>query len=164
MTLPGRLLRFLAFTLLHRDDPSGRHIGLASNMSARRYLNALAEREALIEQMESFLQKWHGFLCPVSATPAFTHRRPSGNRPPPPIMVDGKPVPYWVAATGHTMVFNLTGNPSVVLPAARDDRGLPVGLQVVSRRWDDARLLSMAIQIESVLGGFRQPDLSWHAG
>jgi amidase len=159
MGLPQRASRLLSFTLLHRRDPSAVHIGLASRLSARRYLRALAERDALIQKLEGFMAGCDAFLCPAGATPAFTHRRPTGVRPPPPIVVDERPIPYWIAAAAHTMVFNLTGSPAMVLPATSHQGRLPFGVQLVGRRWQDGALIAVATRIEALLGGFRPPPL-----
>jgi len=74
-----------------------------------------------------------------------------------PIEVDGRKIPYWVAGVSYTSVFNLTGNPVVVLPVARSGEGLPIGVQVVGRRWDDMRVLALAANLAQVTGSFRRP-------
>jgi amidase len=45
-------------------------------------------------------------------------------------------------------VWNVTGQPGASVPAGFDDDGLPVGVQLVGRRGDDALLLSLSAQIE----------------
>ena len=62
-----------------------------------------------------------------------------------------------MATSMYTGLFNLTGNPVVVLPLARTTDGLPIGLQVVGKRWDDMALLDVAEQLTQVTGQFRQP-------
>ena len=49
-----------------------------------------------------------------------------------------------------TYPFNFTGHPAVSVPAGLTDEGFPVGLQLVTHRWDDKRLLSVAKALESV--------------
>jgi amidase len=51
----------------------------------------------------------------------------------------------------------LSGCPMVVIPAGVDNQGLPFGLQIIGRRWDDERLLSIAESVSELTGGFRQP-------
>ena len=46
--------------------------------------------------------------------------------------------------TGLTSPFNLTGLPAISIPCGRDGNGLPIGLQLVSRRWAEALLLRAA--------------------
>jgi amidase len=43
------------------------------------------------------------------------------------------------------------------MPYRVDDQGLPIGVQLVARRWDEARLLGVAAAIERRIGGFRRP-------
>jgi Asp-tRNA(Asn)/Glu-tRNA(Gln) amidotransferase A subunit family amidase len=54
-------------------------------------------------------------------------------------------------------LFNLTGHPAVVLPLAKDRNGLPVGVQIVGRRWSEERLLAIAKTIASVTAGSQRP-------
>lgn len=47
-----------------------------------------------------------------------------------------------------TSVFNVTGMPAISLPLGADDDGLPVGVQFVADLGQEARLLSLAAQLE----------------
>ncbi len=68
--------------------------------------------------------------CPVAITPAFTHR-PQGVA----IKVDNRKVPYQMANGAYTVPFNLTGHPVVVIPIGQTSYGLPIGIQIVGKRW-----------------------------
>ncbi|HEY9516241.1 MAG TPA: hypothetical protein VIQ74_11230 [Gemmatimonadaceae bacterium] len=46
---------------------------------------------------------------------------------------------------------------AAALPCAHDENDLPVGLQLVAKRWDEARLLGIACSIAQVAEGFRRP-------
>jgi len=64
------------------------------------------------------------------------------------------PAPEGFASTGDSIfngVFTFTGHPCVTLPALTDSRGLPMGIQLVGRRGDDARLLRTANWLETRL-------------
>lgn len=50
-----------------------------------------------------------------------------------------------------TSVFNLSGDPAVVLQCGWGDTGLPIGLQLSAPRGDDARLLAAATWVEAAL-------------
>jgi len=57
-------------------------------------------------------------------------------------------------------VFRRVGIPSVTVPMGLiDDIGMPVGLTVVGRGWDDARLISIAAELERMLPGREVPIL-----
>ena len=66
-------------------------------------------------------------------------------------------MPYLLATSVYTAPLNLTGNPVVVVPLAQTKAGLPIGVQVVGKRWNDIALLAVAEQLTHVTGGFRFP-------
>lgn len=74
----------------------------------------------------------------------------------PPLHVDDQEVIYW-AVSGHGTLFNYTGHPVIVLPYMLDLDSLPLGTQLVGKRWDEAHLLAMAKAISEVTGPFQQP-------
>ena len=46
---------------------------------------------------------------------------------------------------------NLTGNPGIAFPVGYDSRGLPIGMQAIGRHWDEALLLRVAYNAETVV-------------
>ena len=114
---------------------------------------ALTQRDALIAAMETFLQPWDAWLCPVCPIPAFPHTW-TGK----PFAVDEQTVSYVMIGCAYTAVFNLTGNPVVVVPVAQSQAGLPIGMQIVGRRWRDLELLAIAEQLSTITGSFRPPS------
>ncbi len=52
---------------------------------------------------------------------------------------------------------NYTGHPAVVLPYALDREGLPIGVQVVGKRWDESRLLAIASALWEAAAPFQRP-------
>ncbi len=150
-TMP-RLLTKLQLQMM--ADPSrirsGYVRGLSPNM--KRYAQALTHRDKLISQLESFLSKWDAWLCPVTVGSAFKHCKMGQ-----PIEIDGHSVPYFTANMSFTTIFNMTGNPVVVLPAGQTNDGLPIGIQVVGQHWNDMALLSVAEALADMTGGFQAP-------
>lgn len=122
------------------------------NPSLKGYFEALTERDRFIAQLDTALESWDVWLTPVAATPAFTHR-PAWNA----IEVDGRTYPHGVANGAYTMPFNLSGHPAVVIPIGQTTNGLPIGMQIVGKRWKEMELLAIAQQIDAVMGGFRSP-------
>ena len=102
--------------------------------------------------MDKALKPWDVWLCPVAMTPAFTHR-PKGTA----IEIEGRKVPYFLANDAYTMLFNLTGNPVVVIPIGKTENGLPIGMQIVGKRWQEMELLAIAQEIYQVAGSFENP-------
>jgi Asp-tRNA(Asn)/Glu-tRNA(Gln) amidotransferase A subunit family amidase len=48
--------------------------------------------------------------------------------------------------------FNLSGHPAVVIPIARTQSGLPIGIQIIGKRWREMELLSIAQAIDQEIG------------
>ncbi len=115
------------------------------------YLEALDRRDQSILAWEQFFEKWDVLLCPPSMMTAFPHCEPGS-----PLHVDGQEVIYW-AVSGHGTLFNYTGHPAVALPYKLDRDGLPIGIQVGGKRWDESRLLAIAKAISEVTGAFQRP-------
>lgn len=53
-----------------------------------------------------------------------------------------------ISGVCFTIPFNLTGHPAVSVPAGLDERGVPVGMQIVGPRFSDLRLLGLAQLLE----------------
>lgn len=119
------------------------------------YLDALARRDRFAATLDRFFERVDALILPAAMSTAFTHRETGA-----PIEVDGTPVNYW--ALGEALVFcNLTGLPSLVVPAGADNEGLPIGIQIIGPRWSELRLLDIARALERarILPGFRSPPL-----
>jgi len=123
-----------------------------SRETMQQYMVALTRRDGLISALERHFDDHDVLLCPVSTTPAIGHV-PFGT----PIDVDGVKVPYFLAGTAYTCVFNLSGSPVVILPLARSSDGLPIGVQVVGRRWSELDLIAIARSMTLLTGGFVPP-------
>jgi Asp-tRNA(Asn)/Glu-tRNA(Gln) amidotransferase A subunit family amidase len=60
------------------------------------------------------------------------------------------------SSTGNAIfngLWTLCGTPAVTLPVLRGATGLPIGLQLIGRRGEDARLLSIAAWVARSLAG-----------
>jgi amidase len=115
------------------------------------YLKALHRRDQSMIAWEQFFAEWDMLLCPPAMVTAFPHCEPGSA-----LRVDGERVAYWLVSA-HGTVFNYTGHPAVVVPYKRDRDGLPIGVQMVGRRWDESRLLGMAEALAEVTGACRRP-------
>jgi amidase len=115
------------------------------------YFEALHRRDQFIIAWEQFFDEWDALLCPSSMVTAFPHCETES-----PLQVDGQEVGYWMA-NAHCKLFNYTGHPAVALPYKLDRDGLPIGVQVVGKRWDESRLLAIARALSEVAGGFPRP-------
>ena len=125
--------------------------GTAPPATLARYLEALDRRDQSIIAWEQFFETWDVLLCPPSMVTAFAHCEAGS-----PLRVDDQEAIYWLVSA-HGTLFNYTGHPAVVLPYTVDRDGLPIGVQVVGKRWGESRLLSIAQAISDVTGPFQRP-------
>lgn len=147
---------FLARTqATHKSsNPFRQKASLAFPPSLAKYKTILAHRDRAIIKMDRFMDQWDAWICPVSLDTAFPHCG-FGQ----PIEVDGIKIPYLLTCGGYTMPLNFTGNPVVVIPIGKSASGLPIGVQIVGKRWQDMNILAIAKQIDRVSSGFQQPSL-----
>jgi amidase len=148
----SKLLGCIPMSLLSKSPIYQGYIH-GSRQNLYRYAEALTRKDYLSLKMDKFLSKWDVWICPVAPGPAFKHQR-SGK----PIIVDKVKVPYWSWGCSYTSVFSLTGTPVVVIPLGTVN-GLPVGLQLVGRRWSDMKLLHIAELISNKMDKYKQPAL-----
>ena len=78
---------------------------------------------------------------------------PSGHKPPSPIG-DGDAVGT-LEAYNFRACFDMTGMPAVTIPCGFTQEGLPIGLQLAGRPFDEATVLRAAHAYEQQAGWFR---------
>ena len=124
-----------------------------SEVSAREYFNAQLRRAEYTRRVEAFFDEYDALLTPTTAM------RPFDADPRGPIEIDGElvdvdmdPDPY-----NLTVIANLTGAPAVTLPAGLDRGGLPVGIQVICRRFADDLCVAIAESIAELLPAIGPP-------
>jgi Asp-tRNA(Asn)/Glu-tRNA(Gln) amidotransferase A subunit family amidase len=111
--------------------------------------NAVTERDGLREKLSQWMKRTPLIIAPVGATPAFAH----GARR---VDVDGKSISVF-RAFGYSRAANVLGFPAVVVPAGRSVEGLPIGLQLIGRPFEEEIVLSAARIIEEACGGWTPP-------
>ena len=112
-------------------------------------LDAWIQRDLLRPRFFAQMQQYPILLCPAAAIPAFRH----GERR---WQVEGKTVHY-LDAWSYTEFFNLLGNPAAVVPVGRSSEGLPIGVQIVGRPWEEEEVLFAAAALEKECGAWRIP-------
>jgi amidase len=127
-------------------DPSTRSVGRTARLDLGEFFAVLDRRDDLLRRCESFLDDHDAWLMPVMPDAAFIRQKPSE-----PLVVDGKPYPYFFAGTSYNFLANFSGQPSIVLPCGFSKDGLPIGLQLIGKRWGEAKLLGMAKALEKLL-------------
>ena len=69
---------------------------------------------------------------------------------------DGDPVEMYLNDI-FTVTVNMAGLPGISVPGAIDRQGLPLGLQLIGRPFDEETLFSLAAVIEQAAGRFAPP-------
>ncbi len=115
----------------------------SKNISATQYIKARMANLAYCNEVQAFFQKYDLLLTPTVAVPAFEVGSYG------PREIAGKPVTPlgWMP---FTYPFNVTGQPAASVPCGWTDGGLPVGLQIVGRRFDEVTVLRAAAGFEEV--------------
>jgi aspartyl-tRNA(Asn)/glutamyl-tRNA(Gln) amidotransferase subunit A len=126
-------------------------IGLKAG--AADYIRATNRRHTLWEKMQAFFEKYDLLLTPTLPVPPF----PVGTDWPREIAGEKvHPLNY----LAFTYPFNLTGQPAASVPCGWTADGLPIGLQIVGRRFEDATVLRAAAAFEKARPwAERWPDL-----
>jgi len=75
-------------------------------------------------------------------------------------MVDADPVQMYLNDV-FTVTVNLAGLPGISVPAGLDKQGLPLGLQLIGRPWEEGDLLNTAYALEQAAGFVAKPEKWW---
>ncbi len=122
-------------------------------VSTLELLSALAVRDrmrtSLLLQMDA--AGISAILMPVCGTAAFLHRQRSYSA------AGGVTIDLLEAMTPVTP-WNLLGMPGMVIPFGLTPEGLPIGVQIVGRPWDEEVILDIAVRLEQARGIFPSPS------
>jgi aspartyl-tRNA(Asn)/glutamyl-tRNA(Gln) amidotransferase subunit A len=75
-------------------------------------------------------------------------------------MQDADPVEMYLNDV-FTVTVNLAGLPGISVPAGLDAKGLPMGLQLIGRPWEEGDLLNTAYALEKAAGFVAKPAKWW---
>jgi Asp-tRNA(Asn)/Glu-tRNA(Gln) amidotransferase A subunit family amidase len=111
------------------------------------FIEACAERDLLRARILRQMQNLPILLSPVSSAPAFRHG--GGNYHPATGYLDTMRFSQWL---------NLTGFPGVSVPVQLSKEGLPIGVQLIGRPFEDELVLSLAERLEQARGPWNTPE------
>jgi amidase len=114
----------------------------------------MAQRQVYAQQLDTALSEVDAWMLPVAPIGAPPHTPRED-----PIEVDGTPRDYWDVLIGNCRPFNLTGHPATAIPVMVSPDGLPLGVQLIGRRWNDFELLDLAQALERVVDFQHHPGL-----
>ena len=128
----------------HLLDPGLlRAVGKAVKLSSLDVSEALTARDHFWQQVRSLFATFDLLITPTLPVLPF----PVGQDNAAPLTDDRQEDLQW---TQFTYPFNLTGQPAVSVPCGWSECGLPVGMQIIGRRFDDATVLRAARAFETV--------------
>ena len=126
----------------------------SGTISAADYVKAGHGREAFWNRVRQFFERYDLLLSPSTAAPPFSAELSRITE------IEGRELgPLgWISLT---FPFNLTGQPAASIPCGWTDDGLPVGLQIVGRRYDEVSVLKASAAFEEAMPwAYRYKDIN----
>lgn len=124
-----------------------------ANYSAADYINMRERKYAYVAAISAFLEEYDFLITPVASVAAFPVERV-------------RPAHWpehewdWLAWSEFLYPFNMSSHPAASIPCGFTETGLPVGLQIVGRRFDDLGVLQAAAAFEAAFAiQSRRPEL-----
>jgi aspartyl-tRNA(Asn)/glutamyl-tRNA(Gln) amidotransferase subunit A len=105
-------------------------------VSAADLIQALRMRRELYEAVARVLETHDAIVTANALAPA--------------IRLDAFPVDATLRTPGHTIPFNVTGHPALAVPTGFAKTGLPIGLQIIGRPFDEPTVLRIGAAYEAV--------------
>jgi len=121
------------------DDYGPQVLGMLrsrENLSAAEYINAQWARADYSRQFLSIFDQVDVMVSPTSLIPAAT-------------IESCEAEPTGFALIHNTLPFDLTGQPALSVPCGFTEGGLPIGLQIAGRRFDEATVLRLGAAYEA---------------
>ena len=148
ITIAGEMVQALeeAYRNHHRKfGPDVRiNLALARQFTARDYIKAQQVRTGMMNSFNRALEAVDAILTPSTGVPAPAIAKSA--------LVSGESdLTTLIEIMRFATPANLTGLPAISFPAGYTATGLPVGMQAVSRAWQEPMLLRLALAAEQVV-------------
>jgi aspartyl-tRNA(Asn)/glutamyl-tRNA(Gln) amidotransferase subunit A len=128
-------------------------IEAGGKVPANRYLAGFDVRKRLVAEFDAALQTVDVIVAPTVPVPA----PPMGAEF---VQIDGEEIDTRRVLVGHSRPANFTGLPAISVPCGFTREGLPIGLQLIGRAFDEATLLRVALSYEDAHDwGARHPKI-----
>ncbi len=110
------------------------------------FVAGLALEGQLYQPLGALLERFDALVCPTFAIPAFPAEWGMAD----PLEVDGQPVEDWWDVV-MTIPFNVLSRcPVMSVPSGRSAEGVPTGVSIVGRTYDDVSVFRIAAALERV--------------
>ena len=113
-------------------------------LSIQEMRKRLYEVEQYRFEMMRFMKDYDVIISPVAATPARRHAETHDH----------------LHDFSYVQAHNLTGWPATVIPCGQTQQGLPIGIQIAAKPWNDPICLALAKKLQTLLSHFPLPDFS----
>ena len=123
----------------------------APSRSAADFFRTAIERDNYRVGLQHFMERFPIVIGPAFCITAFEHGAMA-------VDIDGKTFGLF-EANWPALWVNCAGLPAAVVPAGLDRDGLPIGVQIVGRAFEEETVLAVAKALEQELGGFKKPPL-----
>jgi Asp-tRNA(Asn)/Glu-tRNA(Gln) amidotransferase A subunit family amidase len=121
-------------------------LGPAASPDGEQVLLSLAARDRMRASLLRQMRDVPVIVMPVCSIPAFRHRERRFN-------IEGREIGLFQAMM-PVVIANVLGLPAVTVPMAMSSAGLPIGVQLLGRPFEDEQLLEVAIRLEAARGPF----------
>jgi aspartyl-tRNA(Asn)/glutamyl-tRNA(Gln) amidotransferase subunit A len=126
-----------------------------TDMTVSAYLNLKERKHAYIAAIHAFFEEWDFLITPTVSVPAFPAEL---------LMPSYWPQHAWdwLQWAEFSYPFNMSWNPAATVPCGFTKDGLPVGLQIVGRRFNDLGVLQASAAFEQALPwADKRPAMDW---
>lgn len=131
--------------LKYRDHLWAKGMAKGQRLSNKKYAQAIDFKDDFSAKYHTFLTQYDIWITPVCAMEAYPHQK-AGK----PFKINGKKIKYTKAIAAFTFTSAFSGHPIVVIPIGKKKNGLPVGVQIHSKKWTDKKLLAIAKHFEQI--------------
>ena len=123
----------------------GRRLMSGAMISSERYVRALQVRTHLVREFDDAMRRFDVAI----AVSSLEH----------PCAIGDEALLDRTYDRQARMPFNVTGSPAISIPIGFSSSGLPIGLQITARAWNEAAVYRAAIGIEAALGLAMRPPM-----
>ncbi len=124
---------------------------MAKSVTAKDFVEGLEIETKMYASFGPMMERYKLFLCPTLPLPA---TRAGESYVDTKLLINGKPqdgIEEWLM----TICFNILSRcPVMSVPSGRASNGVPTGLSIVGRTYDDATVFHAAAAYEAAMGGF----------
>jgi amidase len=143
---------YLFILLKYRDHNWAKGMSIGQRASNLTYGKAIDYKNEISKIYEEFLTVYDIWITPVCSFEAYIHQL-AGK----PFVVNGNKVAYTKAMASFNFTTAFSGHPIIVIPIGKMANGMPVGIQIHSKKWTDNKLLHIAKIFEKMTNGYEIP-------